>query len=244
MRVLAAALRGNIGDGPFEDLQQSLLDALPGDIASDGGVFIFLGDFVDLVDVDDPLLGAQHVAAARLQQFQNDVFHVLAHITGFGERGGVGNGEGDVEHPGQGLCQQGLARAGGADEQDVGLGELHVVALLLQVNALVMVIDGHRQPLLGLVLADHVLVQKRLGVGGLGEPGRQGGLQLLLSFLLFQDALADGNALVADVGPRAFARRSDQAFDTSLTFMAKGATQRFFPPATHHNVRYPCPRLL
>ena len=51
--------------------------------------------------------------------------------------------KGTCEDAGQGLGQQGLARAGGADEEDVGLLELHVAAGLLLGQPLVVVVDGH-----------------------------------------------------------------------------------------------------
>ena len=57
MRVLASTLRRNVGDGAFENLQQRLLHAFAGDIASDRRVFVLLRNLVDLVDIDDALLG-------------------------------------------------------------------------------------------------------------------------------------------------------------------------------------------
>ena len=51
--MLAAALRRNAGNGPFEDLQQGLLDAFTGNVTSNGRVFRFAGNLIDFVDVDD-----------------------------------------------------------------------------------------------------------------------------------------------------------------------------------------------
>src|SRR4029077_17145738 len=61
VRVLAPALRRNVGDRAFEDLQQRLLDALAADIAGDGWVVRLTRDLIDLVDVDDSPLGAADV---------------------------------------------------------------------------------------------------------------------------------------------------------------------------------------
>src|SRR5205085_984403 len=52
MRMLASALRRNVGDGTFEDLEQRLLHALTADVARDRGVVAFAADLVDLVVVD------------------------------------------------------------------------------------------------------------------------------------------------------------------------------------------------
>ena len=56
VRMLAAALRRNVGDRAFQNLQQRLLHAFAGDVAGDGGVLVLAADLVDLVDIDDALL--------------------------------------------------------------------------------------------------------------------------------------------------------------------------------------------
>ena len=84
------------------------------------------GDLVDLVDVDDAVLGAGHIAG-RLDQAQQDVLDILTDIPGLGERGGVGDRERHIEQVGERLGQQRLAAAGRADEQDVALLELDIV---------------------------------------------------------------------------------------------------------------------
>ena len=128
VRMLAAALRGNVGDGAFEDLEQGLLHAFAGDVAGDGGVLVLAADLVDLVDVDDAGLGAGDVAVGGLEELEDDVLDILADVAGLGEGGGVDDGEGNVEHLGEGVREQGLAGAGGADEEDVRFRELDIVA--------------------------------------------------------------------------------------------------------------------
>ena len=148
--VLAAALRRDVGDGPFEHLQQGLLHALAGDVAGDRDVLAGLADLVDLVDVDDAALGGLDVEVGGVQQLEQEVLDVLADVAGLGQRGGVADGEGHVEDPGQGAGQQGLAAAGRADQQDVRLVDLDVLVGLLAVDQpLVVVVDGDGQDLLG-----------------------------------------------------------------------------------------------
>ncbi len=120
---------GTLDDRALQDLQQGLLHPLAADVPGDGGVFRLAGDLVDLVDVDDAALGPLHVEVRGLDQLEQDVFHVLAHIAGLGEGGGVGDGKGHVQDLGQGLGQQGLAHAGGAQQQDVALLQLHIAFL-------------------------------------------------------------------------------------------------------------------
>ena len=118
--MLPAPLGRHVGDRPLQDLQHSLLDAFAADVAGDGHVLALAGDLVDLVDVDDPGLRGFHVHVSGLDQAQEDVLHILAHITGLGEGGGVGDGEGHIQDAGQALGQVGLTAACGAyDAEDV-----------------------------------------------------------------------------------------------------------------------------
>ena len=98
----------------------------PRDVARDGDVLGLARDLVNLVNINDAALGALHVVIGVLQQAQDDVLHVLAHVAGLGERGGVGDGEGHIEDLRQRARQQRLARTGRADHQDVALLDLDV----------------------------------------------------------------------------------------------------------------------
>ena len=167
--VLAPPLGRDVGDGPFEHLQERLLDPLARDVAGDRDVVVRLADLVDLVDVDDAPLGALQVEVGRVQELQEDVLDVLADVAGLGQRGGVADGEGDVEDPGEGPGEQGLAAAGRADQEDVRLVELDLGVVLLGVDQpLVVVVDGDREDLLGPVLVDHVGVELLLDLRGSG----------------------------------------------------------------------------
>ena len=121
MRVLAAALGRNVGDGALKELQKRLLHALAGDIARDGSVLALAGDLVYLVDIDDAALGALNVKIRGLQELEDDVFHVLADVAGLCERGCVRNGKGHIQHLRQRLGEKRFAAAGGADEKNVAL---------------------------------------------------------------------------------------------------------------------------
>ena len=111
--VLPSALGRNIGHRALQDLQQGLLHALAGHVPGDGGVLALPGDLIHLVDIDDAPLRQLHVVVGGLDQTQQDVLHVVAHIARLGQSGGVGDGEGHLQDPGQGLGKQGLAAAGG-----------------------------------------------------------------------------------------------------------------------------------
>ena len=97
VRMLAAALRRHIRHRAFQNLEQRLLHALARNVAGDRRIFVLAADLIDFVDIDDALLALLHVAIGRLQQLQDDVLHVLAHVAGFGQRGGVDDGERHVQ---------------------------------------------------------------------------------------------------------------------------------------------------
>ena len=112
----------------LEDLEQRLLHTLARHVTGDRRVLALAGDLVDLVDVDDAGLGPLDVEVGGLDQLEQDVLDVLADVAGLGERGGVGDGERHVEQAGERLREVGLAAPGGAEQQDVRLGELDLVA--------------------------------------------------------------------------------------------------------------------
>ena len=225
MRVLAAALRGHRRLGALEDLQQRLLHTLAGHVAGDRRVLALAGDLVDLVDVDDAGLGALDVVVGGLDQLEQNVLDVLTDVAGLGQRGGVGDRERDVEHLGQRLREVGLAAAGGAEHQDVGLGQLdglgaRVAHLLAGLDALVVVVDGDGQRPLGGVLADDVALEEIADLDGLGQ---------LVEFdvvgvgeFLFDDLVAEVDAFVADI----YAGARNELLDLLLTLSAERALQQ------------------
>jgi len=126
------------------------------------------------------------------------------------------------------------SRCRGAKQEDVRLLQLDAVALA-RLDPLVMVVDGDGKDLLRALLADHVIVERLLDLGGLREAAT-----LLLEVplglvLLGDDVVAQLDALVADVdrGPAMSLRTSFCAFPQkeqtsrfalSLNFRVKGAS--------------------
>src|SRR5689334_12438734 len=160
MRMLASALRRHVGDGAFQNLQQGLLYAFAADVAGDRRVFVFAANLIDFIDVDDAGLGAFDVAVGCLQQFQYDVLDVFADVTGLCQRRRIDDAEGHVEHARQRLCQQRLAGASRANQQDVGFLNLNIRrAPLEHVNAFVMLINRDGEFFLSLFLADDVIIE-------------------------------------------------------------------------------------
>src|ERR1019366_8368024 len=70
--VLAAALRRDVADGPFEHLEEGLLNAFAGDVAGDADVLAGLGDLVHLVDIYDAALGGFDIEVGSVQEFEQE----------------------------------------------------------------------------------------------------------------------------------------------------------------------------
>ena len=159
--VLSAALRGHIGNRTLQNLQERLLHTFAGNIPGDGSVFALSGNLIHLINVNDSPLSQLHIKVSRLQQTNQDILHVVAHIACFRQGCGISDSKGNIENLGQRLGKQGLAGAGGADEQNIALLQLHL-RLRCQIDTLVMVIYGYGKGDFGFVLTDNIIVHIRL----------------------------------------------------------------------------------
>ena len=170
--MFAAAGGRNACHRALKNLKQRLLNALARNIAGDGEVLGLAGDLVDLVHIDDAHLRALDIAIGGVDELEQDVLHVLAHVAGLGERGGVGNGKRHLEDTRKRLSQQRLTGTGGSQQQNVGLGELHLVHIAVELGAhavakgrnrgpaldhtAVVVVHGNRHGALGVLLAHNI----------------------------------------------------------------------------------------
>ena len=106
-----------------------------------------------------------------------------------------------------------------AEQQDVRLLQLDVAVVEPHLDALVVVVDRHRERPLGLFLRDDVVVQDLVDVLRAREVVE---VELRRSReLLVDDLVAEIDALVADVDARA----GDQLLDLSLGLPAEAAEQ-------------------
>lgn len=230
---------GDGGIGTFDDLEKRLLHALARHVTRDGEVFGLAGDLVYLVDVDDTHLRAIDIVIGGGDELEQDVFDVLAYISGLGERRCVGNGKGDVEYTRERLGQKRLATACGTEQQDVALGKLDLVILGTQAqgNALVVIVDGNGKRLLGIFLADDVLRQLSMNLDGcrqglkcdeaFGATSRSGQpLALHGIVFLVDDVGAEPDTLVANVDALA----GDELVYLVLGLSAKRAAQLAIKP--------------
>ena len=179
----------------LKHLEQALLDGFATDITTTAralGTAIALGDLVDLVNVDDAMLGTLDIALGCGDELGDDALDVIADVTGLGKRGRIRDGQRHIEQIGERLDDVGLARARGAEHEDVALVDLNI-ALLRRVIALVVVVCRHGHDLLRELLSDDVFIDLGLELVRLGN-GRHDGLALLALGLLHGRAHAKGAA--------------------------------------------------
>src|SRR5712692_8908348 len=222
--MLAAALRRHGRDRPLDQLQQRLLNAFAGNVPGDRGIVGLARNLVDLVDIDDAALRLVDVVVAVLEQLLDDVLHVLADVARLGEGGRVGDHERNVQEARHRLREQRLAGSGGADQEDIRLGELDFVVLREVLQALVVVVYRDRKDLLGEFLPDHVLVQYPADFPGRRQVGFGGLAALVRGAFLADDVVAQLDALVADE----HRRPGDQLPHLVLALAAERAVEKFF----------------
>ena len=142
--MLAAAGGRNACHRALKNLKQCLLNALARNVTGDGEVLGLAGDLIDLVHVDNANLRALDIAIGSINELEQDVLHVLANVTCLSKRGGIGDGKRHLEDARKRLGEQGLAGAGGTEQQDVRLGELYLVHIVVELRAHVVVKGRHR----------------------------------------------------------------------------------------------------
>ena len=225
LRMLAPTLWRNGGHGAFHQLQQRLLNTLTGHVTCDGRIFRLACNFVDLIDVDDAALRPLHVVFRGLQQFQDDVFNIFANITCLGERRRIRHRERHVQNTRQGLREQRLAAARGADQQDVRLCQLNITAFLGVIEALVVVVNRNRQDTLCSGLTDHIVIQHAADILGRWHAVR--GLQPAGLGFFANDIHAQLDTFVADE----HSWSGNQLAHLMLALAAKAAIKRVFAVA-------------
>ena len=174
--MLAPSLRGDVHHRSFKKFKETLLHTLAGNVAGNRRIVTLAGNLVYLVDEDDTTLSLGHIIISYLEQACQQALDILADITSLGKHGRVNDGERHIKHPRDGLGEESLAGAGGADQDYVALLDINIpklpFATFLLGETLVMVIDRDRKVALGAVLSYHILVKEVTDFFGLGQRGQ------------------------------------------------------------------------
>ena len=160
-----------------------------------------------------------------MQKLEKDVLDIFTDIAGLGERGGIADGEGDVEYARQGLGEQCFTAAGGTDQKHVALVDFDIVAggglglgaggdatggvgaggssggsgTFAGAQALIVIVNGDGEGLLSVVLSDDELIEEFLDLSGAGNAveKRLGGGELAL--FLANDVVCEIDTVGTDV---------------------------------------------
>ena len=146
----------------FEQLEQTLLNALAADVAGPGagaGAVAAPRDLVDLVDEHDSALRELDVLIGVLQELADHDLDVLAVVAGFRVFGRVGDRERHIEAAGERARDVRLARTGGTEQQHVGLLDQPLARGGRLGAALEVVVRGDGDRALGALLADDVAIE-------------------------------------------------------------------------------------
>ena len=162
--MLSAAFRGDTRAGTLKDFQERLLHTLTRNVPGNRGVVPFAGDLIDLVNVDNTLLGLFNVVVRRLKKIENDVRDVFPDVTRLGKGRRIHDGKRHFQQTGKGLGKKGLTATSGTHEKDVTLLKLHIRGFtgLGRIDPFVVVVDRYRQGLFSLVLSDNKIIENIL----------------------------------------------------------------------------------
>jgi len=81
--MFTSAIGRNIGNGSFQNLQQCLLYAFTRNISCNGWVFTSAGNFINFIYINDSMLCLFNVVVCRLNQLEQNIFNIFAHIACF-----------------------------------------------------------------------------------------------------------------------------------------------------------------
>ena len=212
--------RGNFG--LLHQLQQVGLHAATAHVATAGSGR--RGNLVDLVDVDDAVLRALHVAIGATHQFAHEIFHVAADVASLGKLCCVTLHERHADQVGHTADEIRFAHARGADEDDVLLGVIRrLPAFAGEAHLVVMITERDAQHFLRFVLLDDKAVEMRLHVARLEAEieiagsfwrGRFAALFIAVAGVRGEGGIGDaGKILTHEVGklPLKFFRRRRRA---------------------------------
>src|ERR1700730_14199893 len=126
MRMFSASLGWDVATATLKNFQQRLLYTLSRYVSSDADVVCFPADLVDFVDIDDSYLGSLDIVIGILKETQNDVFNVLADVTGFGQSRCISDAKWHIENFCKRTRQQSFSRSSRPYDQDIALLDFDV----------------------------------------------------------------------------------------------------------------------
>ena len=157
--ILAVCSDRHLHIGSLKKFKHSLLHSFPAYVSL---VRIFLlGDLIDLIDKDNTMFRFLHIIVCCCKKFGNNTLNIIANITCFCQRSRIRDRERHIQKLSQCLDKICLAAACRSDHKHVGFLDIDVIHGVRR-NPLVMVVDCHGHNLLGMLLSDHIFIQRCL----------------------------------------------------------------------------------
>ncbi len=139
-----------------------------------------LSNLVDLINVDDPILGLADITIGPTNQLTHQVLNIATHIARFRKLGGIALDEGHPDQFGNRPNEVGFPHAGGTQKNHILFGVTRkILPLLRHSDVVIVVTKRNAEHLLRFVLPDDISVQI-----GLHLFWKIGEFKLLFLFLL------------------------------------------------------------
>ena len=106
LRMFASTLRRHASNSSFDNLEKGLLHAFTRNITCDRHVLTLLSNLVNFIHVDNATLCALNVKVSSLQEFEEDIFHILTNITSLSKSCCIRNRKRHIQALSQGLGKE------------------------------------------------------------------------------------------------------------------------------------------
>ena len=168
-----------------------MLNTLTAHVAGDGGILTLAGDLVDLINIDDADPSLLDVEVRGLDELEQDVLDVLAHIAGLRQCRRIRDGKRHVQNFRQRLSEVCFTDARRAQHQNIALLDFNA-GVFTKINPFIVVVDRNGKRKLRVVLTNDILIQGLLYL----SRRRQGSRRLVL-FRRRRDVIVLKNCLIS-----------------------------------------------
>ena len=148
----------HIDNSPFQQLQQCLLYPFSRHVTCDGRVVAFASNLIDFVDKYNAFFSFALVVVGCLKKSSENTLHILSNITCLCQNSSIDYRQGNIEHFCYRFGDQCFPCSSFSNHQHITLLDFNVAFWLEQ--TFVMIVNGHRHHPFGIVLTNHIIIQK------------------------------------------------------------------------------------
>ena len=172
------------------------------------------------MSIEDRMTGMKNRKAfeQQLDQLQQDIFHIFSDITGFRQCRRIRDRKRYINDLCKCLRQKCLTAACWSDHDDIALLQLHIIQILICGHTLIMIINSHRQYLLGFLLPYHIIIQKLFDLYRFEQVNIHRIRGFFLFVFFFNNICTQIHAFITDINA---CRACDHLAHLILCFIAK-----------------------